>query len=98
MPNVKQMFTSIFTPDPEKGAQENFDEIVECISKLIPGNDYKITLELPGVERDVDGVNDFLNRINTESDVLDKLDLASPVSVDRNGNPLFGLKNENSNT
>lgn len=92
MPKVTQMFTSIFTPDPKKEVQENFDEIVECIAKLIPGNDYKITLELPGIERDIDGVNDFLNRIETESDMLEKLDLMSPVSVDTSGNPLFGFK------
>lgn len=92
---IQNQFVMEFIPDKNKGVQENFDDIVKALSKYIGDNDYKIRLECLNVKRDdVSDIENYLDEVGQQADLVGKLDLKTPASVDVNGAPLYGLREE----
>ena len=90
----RQMFTIKFMPDKEKTKEENLDEIMQAVERLVADNEmFVLTLELPQVVEQE--VTDMINAIDESESIfqtVQNLDLSTPHSVTMDGKPLYAEK------
>jgi len=96
--NIRTGAVVVYIPDPEKSVKENQDEIMESLYQVVmsaTNNNYRVIFEVNSAESlDVGETDKLLDDAMNLSKFMENVDLETPVGIDEDGDPLFGMKKE----
>ena len=95
---VRTAFSIKYKPDEEKSVEENKEVIKKAVNKMIDEceeNNYEITIEIGSDDSlDIKEVEEMMDNVESVTELIESVNLNTPVGIDEDGDPVFGVKKE----